>query len=233
MIDPSVQREVHHLVDEGVTITDPVEAVTEAVAALHARPAPPNAIVLLSSGSPELIQNLRRSVVGVDLVIGDRGQPIQRLQQAEWTLMDAAGDTTLSAAVPPLRDIMTAELGFAGEAGARYLQTVRVNPNPIPETTLPDSAVRQRVTEIRATEYPVLDHPLVPADPASPYQPVSEETWGRVVCEAVREETEADVVLLSALPEADPIPGPLTELLTVDRLALRDHLEVHWIRVTE
>ena len=37
------------------------------------------------------------------------------------------------------------------------------------------------------------------------------------------------MVLLSALPEADPIPGPLTELLTVDRLALRDHLEVHWI----
>ena len=50
-----------------------------------------------------------------------------------------------------------------------------------------------------------------------------------MVCEAVREETKADVVLLSALPDADNIPGPLTELLTVDRLALRDRLEVHWV----
>ena len=53
--------------------------------------------------------------------------------------------------------------------------------------------------------------------------------WGRVVCEAIREETRADVVLLAALPKADAIPGPLTELLTVDRLALRDRLEMHWI----
>lgn len=229
VVDPTLHTHIHHLKAEGVTLSEPVSAVQQQVDALKSRGAAPNAIVLLSDGSPELIQEIRRSVTGLDLVLGDKGQTIQKLTEATWTLTAQNGRQNLPAAVPPMRDIMTADLQFDGAPESRHLAQISVRPQPIPESTLPDSAVRKRVTEIRATEYPLLDERLVPADPSNPIIPITQDKWSRVVCEAVREATSADVVLLAPLPKADDVPGALTELLTVDRLALRDRLEVHWI----
>ena len=116
VVDPDLQTQIHHLKAEGVALIEPVKAVQEQVDLLKARPAPPNAIVLLSAGNPDLMQEIRRDVQGLDLVLGDTAQPIQRLSEATWTLVDPKGRSSLPAAVPPMRDIMTADLHFDGEA---------------------------------------------------------------------------------------------------------------------
>jgi len=111
------------------------------------------------------------------------------------------------------------------DAGGRL---TRFEGRPIPITPLlpPDPEVNRRITRVRLDSYPRLDAPLLPADPETPTDPMPDGTFAKAVCEAIQDETRADLVLLPDLPAPDT-PGSLTELLVVDQLAMPDHLEIH------
>ena len=229
VLEPSLNHRIHQLKGEDVTITDPAAAVQAEVDKLRARPAPPNVIAVLTTAQNETINALRRDTTGVDVILGDPTQSISRIRQLEWQLREQDGNKAGSSAVLPMQDILSAQLLLRGPPQQRYLAQISAEPERVPDSVPPDPEVMKRVTQIRATEYPLLDKPLVPASPDAPLEPLSQATWSRIVCESIREETRADVVLLAGLPDGDAIPGAQTELLTVNRLALRDRLEIHWI----
>jgi len=229
VVDPQLHEQVHQLSGEGVTLTEPVEAVQQTVARLRARGAPPNAIIVLTSASSEVVNQLRTQTRFVDLVLGDTNTSTLRLEQGSLTFLDTNGTPTPPSAVLPLQGITTADLFFGGAPAKRVLTQVVHTPQRIPERMKPDDQVMREITRTRASEYPMLDKALLPAPPGAPTTAIDDTLWRRIVCEAVRDETQADVVLLAALPPVAPIPGPQTELLTVNRLAVRDRLEVHWI----
>jgi len=215
-LDPTLASSIPALVREGVTLSDPIEAVRAALVDLDAE-----VVVLLTEGRRPWLADLER-MPGVDLVVGDPGPPMDRVTSFDahvipgkataWTMsIDGIGVTRL----------------YLDDHGLHRL----VGYPEVPWTgQTPDATVLERVNDVRFREYPEHDRPLLAAPAAGPTEALSQETWEKIVCESVLEYTDAHVALLPALPLADEVPGPLTELLVLNHLGLPDELEVHWIR---
>jgi hypothetical protein len=209
VIDPNVPV-------QGATLTDPASAVQGAIDALQSDDQPPDAIVVLGTLPPALLATLRANLVGVDLFLGDAQTAVPTVS---WLTARRAGRQPLTL---PLGGVGLARLDF--DDG---LSGFELAPEPVPATLDPDKQVLAAVSATRAAEYPSLQETAL----SLPAQQVAMTTteWERLVCEAVAEETDADLVLLPDLPRVAPMPGPPTELQVVDRLAMLDVLEVHWV----
>lgn len=222
LLDPAIHLDVPALAVEGVQITDPVEAALATVALLAQQDEPPDLIVGLTTAGPALLQRLQSEVPGLDLVIGDIGTRADALNSLDIAFKpQVRGGWVL-----PADGISTVTI----TQGDRRLSRAQVTAVQVQVDDAPDPTVLARVTAVRAAEYPEHDHVLLAAsDPALATAAIDHETWSKVVCESVREFTNADAVFLPPLPEGAPIPGSLTELLAVDRLAMLDTLEIHRI----
>jgi hypothetical protein len=227
IVDPIVHTQAPQLAVDGVTLTDPVPAARAAIDALATGSTPPDAVVVLTTAGPALMDTLRTELHGAHVLLGDTGAETDRLATLEATLRLDGGTGPANPVTLPVDGIAIVELGLAREGDGWSLASTVVQPQPVPGELPLDADVRERIGETRATEYPPLDHPLLPASQASPNAPIDQATWEKLVCEAVREYTDADAVFLPELAAGAPIPGPLTELLAVDRLAMLDTIEVH------
>lgn len=197
------------LASEGVTVTDPVDAVREAIAEVDA-----DLHIVLTTSAPGVRASLQE-LAGVDLVLGDATSPATREQVVLRTLDQRGAAPALA-----LGDAGEVRLRIEEEPGGwRVIEVEQEAHHALPEQA-PDPAVRAAVTSVRAEEYPRYDAPLLDRE-------VDEHEWNKVVCEAVRSATDADLVVLDELAVNSPVPGPLTELMVIDRLAVMDTLEVH------
>ncbi|MBT3223589.1 MAG: hypothetical protein HN348_31345, partial [Proteobacteria bacterium] len=218
VLDPELHDWIPRLETEGVTIADPLESAQAAIDGLDDA----DVVVVLTSLAPVPLRHLQKNLLGADLIIGDSGIPTHSIEQLdiEVNREDDGHGVTL-----PLAGIGVAEIDLVDNA----VSAIHMSPRPVPATIEPDAEVMAAVTRTRAAEYPALEALLLPATAEDPTAPLARDTWYKMVCESVAEYAKADLVLLPELPKANPIPGTLTELLVVDRLALLDTLEVHWI----
>ncbi|MFT7521341.1 MAG: hypothetical protein ACI9MC_003492 [Kiritimatiellia bacterium] len=223
-LDPTLIQGSPKLTKEGITLADPVSSVQQTVDALNAQDPPVDLIVLLTTASPTVLSDLRTRVRGVDLIIGDTHARMERLAAFNFLFQPARLTRTSTSATMPVHGIVASSIYLSGSG---ELSELRALPLPVLEATQPDPRTLAAVSSVRAREYPPLDHPLLPTPADAPTSSVDDATWSKVVCEAVREHTQADVVLLPALPSTKGVRGPLTELQVVDRLAISDHIEVH------
>lgn len=225
IVDPELATVVPQLTTEGITITDPVDGVQPTIDALYASETPPDAVFALTSSDGAVLTRIRYRLRGVDLIAGDPSFATLRVKQRDIELRDLPAHKKGAPLTLSLDGLATADLVFDG---AHRLTDVVATPWLI-QTDLPrDPAISRAVDRVRADEYPRLDRPLIPAaDPDDPVASWTHESWAQLVCEAIRKGTGADAVLLREQRTPDHIPGPLTELLAVDQLAMLDQLEVH------
>ncbi len=227
VVAPSVASLVPALRQEGVTLTDPVEAVREELARLAGSERPPDLVIVLTAAGSAVIEDLAGGGLGVDLVVGRTARKEDRVRAKQLDLRPSSDTRRSAAAALRLGAGSTAEVQLRRHDARWALASLRALPHPDAGEVAPDPIVRAEVTRTRAAVYPELDRPLLPEPPGPRPGAWRGESWTKLVCEAAAASTEADVMLLPELPEAPPIPGPLSELLVVDRLALLDHLEAH------
>lgn len=223
VIDPAILERAPALVESGVTLVDPVQAIEEELRGLALLPVPPDLIVVLTHASPPLLLRLRQELTGIDLLIGDSFGLSAGLDGLEVDL-GPEGPRTVSPLTLPLQDLSRAELSFRRTEGRLRLVGVRVRFLATTEDLQPDERVVEVLTRSRARVLPRLDEALLAPKLGAPLDGLTNEEWRRLVCEVVRRRTSADVVLLPSLPEIDWLPGPLTEVVVADRLAVLDRL---------
>lgn len=223
VIDPAILERAPGLAESGVTLADPVQAVEEELRALALLPVPPDLIVLLTHASPSLLVRLRQELSGVDLLVGDGFGLGPGLEGVEL-MIGADGPRTTAPLTLPIQGVSRAELTFRREAGHLALERVRIRFLSTTEDLQPDERIVEVLTRSRARVLPKLDEPLLAPKVGAPLAALSNDEWRRLVCEVVRRAARADVVLLPSLPEIDRLPGPLTEAIVADRLAVLDRL---------
>ncbi len=223
VVDPALQDYIPALATEGVTLADPIATLNAEVDRLRATETPPDVVILLTTASDEVRAQIRRQVRGIDVMIGDPSFATLRVLEDRATLRPLPPGAKGAALTVPMDGIGTLELGFT----KGVLSEVRTTPRLVRADAPGDPEVRERVTRVRAEVYPTLDVPLL--DNPNPTRTLDAATWEALICEAVRRETEADTVLLRALPPPPRQPGPLTEMMVRDQLALLDVIEVHEI----
>lgn len=204
----------------GVTFSDPVDAVSGTVAALRAAQDPPDAILVVGQLQPEMVRRFNVSLHGVDLLLGNTSAPTLRVAQSHADLRAVSRAEHAAPLTLPLDGVARLTLELADDR----LTAVDVRPLIVDADLPAADDVRQRVTAVRRALYPQYDHELVPAP--DPMAGIDEETWNRLVCEAVLEHTGADVALLADLPFRRSEPGSMTALQAAERLSMPDHLEI-------
>lgn len=221
IVAPSVSRWVPALAEEGILLTDPVEALTAALEELEDI----DLVVVLVQGGPELIQRIQR-IGGIDVVVGEQGQRVDRLGAVELSLREGWIEGGPAPITVPLDGVAEVTLVLEGQR----LSAARIEPTRITPELEPDQEVLAAINAVRDEVYPRFERPLLQPPGSSPTAVLDDETWTRVACAAVLEAMDAHVALLSSLPSVPVVPGIQTELLVVERLALLDRLVVHRVR---
>ncbi|MFO0727515.1 MAG: hypothetical protein U1E65_27305 [Myxococcota bacterium] len=225
LLDPALSVSIPKLVEEEVELTDPVEAAQHEVARLRAQSPPPDAIVVLTTATPALIETLRSELVDVDAIIGSGTPSDARVERSSVELLSPSESSRAGAWIP-LSGVGRASLRFSPRGRPSRLIGISTAYARSRLTVEPDPRVVELLARSRRELYPRLDRPLIAAFPGDPLRAISEEEWRRLVCEAVHARTQADVVMLPALPSIDPTPGPLSEIAVSERLSVLDHLAV-------
>ena len=225
VLDPALMERLPSLAADGVTLTDPVAALNAEISRLQALPEPPDAIVLLTTAGPAQQDLLRRKVRGADLLIGDTSFATLRVASETWVMRPTTRAEKGAPVTLPLDGLLAVSL--AVDPDAHRVLEVKAEPllvrgdAPVhPETTA-------AITAVRAELYPSLDHPLLPAPAEGPAAAWGAANFEQLVCEAVREHTGADLVVLAPRPPPRVPPGPLTALAVADALASLERLEAH------
>lgn len=228
VLDPALGPVLPDLAAQGVAIEDPVASIAGVVAGLQATAEPPDAVIALTTAGPVELARLRDQVRGVDLLVGDSSFATFRVEERSALLRPLSADQAGAPLTLPMDGLATLDLGFDDDGA---LRSAVVTPRLVQQDLPVDPEVTAAVTRLRAQVYPELDAPLLPPeDPDRPLQPWSSAGWSALVCEAVRGATDADSVLLRALPPPSEAPGGLTRLQALGRLEVLDRVEVH--RVT-
>lgn len=228
-IDPAISTQVPRLAEEGVTLSDPLQALEAEVLRLQTSTAPPDLIVVLTSARWQIYEQIQSELRGIDLVMGETSPIENRMASAEIALSPTNSRDRLSANIMPLFEVGVTELSLVRASNGRMMvKKITIEPHRLIESLEPDAEVMARVTQVRARTYPALDRPLV-RPPGDLADPLSRGLWSRLVCESVKLRTGADVVLLPELPPLVDVLGPQTELMAVNGLSGFDRLEVHQI----
>ncbi|MEL6348718.1 MAG: hypothetical protein AAFV53_36780, partial [Myxococcota bacterium] len=259
MLDPVLATIIPQLSQEGVDITEPIEAIQNAVDEMYDSETPPDMVLMLTTAGSAVLETARRELRGVDLMVGDQTLATLRVLQQELTLRPLPYTRRGAPATLSMDGIATAELWFEiTEAPKGEEPTNKPNKAPLSASAAeggpreaPPPDVETHLRAVRSV--PRLVRGEVPLDmgvqgqitairarqyprldkqliPAfSPTAPLKESAWAQLVCESVRTATGADSVFLHELPPVVDIPGPMTELQVVNQLAMLDTLQTHWI----
>lgn len=223
MLDPELAVLVPELAKQGVTITPPIPGVQATVDALYASDDPPDTVIVLTTASSALMEEARRRLRGVDMMMGDRTFATLRVGTRETSLRETAPNQRAAPLTLSLDGVATAELAFVWIDGEPALDRVITAPQVVQASQAIDPEITARITQTRAKVYPALDDPLLPAFGED--GEMTEAQWNSLICEAVRQSTDADTVFLSTLPPLQAIPGPMTALQLLNHLGMLDVLE--------
>jgi len=224
LIDPAVARARPGLAAEGLVLSDPVTAGQKAIDALWADE-PPDVTVVLGTFGPTLLARLQTELRHVDVLVGDPSPSVDRLDTVEIALHEPFGGEDEPTITLPVQGVTWAHLDVEDGQVTR----ARYRPTRITAAIDPDEDTLTRITAVRREAYPAVDRVVLPAPPEGPVATWSSEQWEALLCQAVLERTGAELALLPELPSPPAVPGPLTEKLVLDQLALGDRLEGRFV----
>ena len=228
IVDPAILNWVPSIGLEGVTLTDPIEAITQKVQELKKLSNPPDLIVLLTTAHSKLLRALHR-VEGVDLIIGNTKRRFERVRELRYLVRHKDVPRESVIGVFPVDGVNVGHLKFTPRHASWALSEARIVPHLVPANATPEPKVISAISQTRAKVYPELDVDLLPSPTDDPLSSLSHQEWSKLVCESVRTYSDSDIVLLPELPQGEILPGESTELMVVDRLAILDGLEVHHV----
>jgi len=205
-------------------LREPVSAVQQAVDSLQ-QTDPHDLVVVLGHLKPDTLFAMQSRLRGVDLVLGDSGPRPQRSQRQTWEVPTPRDHAHRSPIVLPLHGVVDVAITVRNEGNHRIVATT----HPITTHIPPDQELLSAINAVRAEHYPERAQPLIATEATSVAAPLSQERWEQILCESVRLETTADVVLLPELPTAPGTPGPWSELLVSNHLDTEETLVVHRI----
>lgn len=227
VIDPALMERLPSLAAEGVTLTDPVAALNAEISRLQALAEPPDAVILLTTAAATQQDMLRRKVRGADLLIGDTSFATLRVASETWVMRPTTRAEKGAPVTLPLDGLLA--VSIAVDPDAHRVLEVRAEPLLVRGDAPVHPATTAAITAVRAELYPSLDRPLLPAPAEGPAATWTAERFGQLVCEAVREHTGAELVVLAPRPSLRAPPGPLTALAVADALASLERLESHTV----
>lgn len=219
ILDPSLTTAIPTLAAEGITITDPIQSVQAVVDEMYALESPPDTIIALTTASSSVMEDIRRRLRGVDVMLGDPTFATLRIEERLVQMRPLPPGQKGAPLTLAMDGLAVMEMALnAGE-----LESVRSVPiRVLGSTLLLDAEVQHRITDTRAVLYPPLDKPLLPA--LAGVEAPEQAQLETLVCETIRKATGADTVLLRNLPEVRRLPGPMSELQVLEQLGLLDTL---------
>lgn len=224
IIDPHLLSDIPKLGEEGVRITDPIVAtqkVVDQIVDTHN----PDLIVALTTAGPETLRSIRLYTKGIDLLIGDPTMATLRVENRQVKLKPYEDDLKGAPLTLPTDDLSLLELTLADgnlqSLNHKTLSTLSTDPI--------DPQSSATITVTRAPYYAEFDVDLLYPSGTGFEQRFDRDSWNQMICEAVRDATDADTVLLRSLPLVTTLPGQLTEKNVADALSVMDVLESHRI----
>ncbi len=224
IIDPVVAVRLPELQRQGVTLADPLEATQEVLERVRKERGEPDAIILLSDGSPQLLGELRQKVRGVDVMLGDRTGATYRVVEDTVAFRQTSREVKAAPVTLPMDGVAVAQLDLVPRKG---VSRVRMMPSLVLATDPRDHAITSQVSALRAATYPQLSGVLVPGGLQGVLRPPDEQTWDKLVCEAVRHVAEADVAVIRRPEPPSDTVGPLTALKVARLLPGQVQVERH------
>lgn len=228
MLDPALQQELPMLAAEGVTITDPITTIQAATDALNSQPEPPHAVIVLTTASAAILEEARRRLHGVNIMMGDPSFATVRVAHHDVVFRELPDVQKGAPVTVSLDGLAVADLQFdLGGGDVPVLRQLTNTPLNISADDPPDAELSAVITRTRAREYPALDVPLLPALRSD--EALSEDQWESIVCEAIRDAAGVDAVFLPMLPRMPTVPGPMTELQFRQLLPTLDTIVIHTV----
>ena len=203
-------------------LREPVSSIQETVDALQ-QTDPHDLVVVLGHLKPDTLFAMQTQLRGVDLILGNTGTRSQRIQRQMWEVPTPRNKAHRPPIVLPLHGVVDVAITMRREGNHSIVATT----HPITTHISPDRELLSAINAVRAEHYPERSQPLIATQPESVAAPMSQERWEQILCESVRLETAADVVLLPELPNAPGTPGPWSELLVSNHLDTKEALVVH------
>ena len=127
IIDPKIHSLVPSLSDDGIQITEPVQAAQEIIDSLNLSPNPPELIVILTTAGADTQEAIRRTLKGAHLMIGDSTMATLRIEQRVTEFVNMGAHRKAAPLTVPMDGL--AELGIF-ESGA--LKNFKIAPSTSP-----------------------------------------------------------------------------------------------------
>ena len=222
VVEPALQDGLTLFEMAGVTLTDPLEAVSAAVDALLEEDHPPDLIVLAGVMSPQLRERLHKTVEGIDIFLDDRDGGSGRLIEQRSRIRRQHSATGRSPVTVDLHGVTQVTVSRVSEDE----ELLTVTPIAVGASTLHDREVANAVSSVRLNLYPSLEDEVIPGSTEEPWSVLPREDWRRLICEAVLELSGADVAYLDDIPDPPQRPGALRAIDVANTLASMDRLEL-------
>jgi hypothetical protein len=111
VLDPALAVRIPKLASEGVELDDPIESVEAEAERLLRGPRRPDAIFVLTTAGPSVLEALRENLRGVDAVIGGGSMADARVERSVLDLLPQ-GDAARAPAYVPFSGVGRAQLRF-------------------------------------------------------------------------------------------------------------------------
>jgi hypothetical protein len=231
IIDPKLHERIPELAQEGIEILDPVEETQRIVDRLYRSANPPDVVISLTTANAEELQKLRRRLHGVDLMIGDSSYATLRIAQRKVTFRDFS--SAVKGAPLTLAMDGPASIHLVLDPETRGLRTVTNAPFQLNAGSPIDEPLTASITNMQLVDSELYDLLLLSPGGNGLSQVFGQEEWESLICEAVRQQLDADTVLLHRLPPIHRVPGPLSAHQVAEQLSVLDQMEVHWVPGTQ
>lgn len=231
IVDPALHQQIPQLAEEGISITDPVEAVQAVVDQIFSDGHEPDLVVALTTANAKVLEEVRKNMRGVDLLIGDPTLATFRIEERSVHFRNLGFQTKGAPLTLPSDGLSTVDLLI--DTGSKHLDHLTNQPIMIRADKPLNEELSQKVAELQMQAYPELSSSVLYTDQSGAEPLFSDEEWEQMLCEALRRRSSADVVLLREFSKAPPLPGSISGIELSARLALVDELEVHYIPGTQ
>lgn len=224
ILDPEWMEQVPILASEKVEIEDPVEAISREVALLMESENPPEVLIVLTTASSGVMEDIRIRASGIDLMFGDSTMATFRLQNRKLEFSNYERGKRGAPVTLPMDGLSSLQLVVDKSLRTVQHQTIFIREDfPItPE-------ISTVITQNRMQYYPIQDKLLLAPTGTGWEQAISQSEWEDIACQLVLEETGTDTVLLRDLPQINRTAGLLTKKQIADSLTIMDVVEVHRI----
>ena len=224
ILDPEWAEQVPQIKSEGWEILDPNESMKTLLASLEEEQNKPDAVVVLTSASTKVLQEIRQRGPSIDLLLGDHTLATHRISEQVIDLHEIDKTEKGAPLTLPMDGLQLVWL----EIGNGFLQRLQHNVVDIYESDAVNSSVQRQIMDTRLPYYGQQNEQRLTLDHLEWNERLSQDDWELFLCGVVLERTGADTVLLDGFRPPKGI-GTLTEKHISDALAVNDVVEIHRI----